>query len=66
MDAIRTWRADGIPVYYTIDAGPNVHIICESKNEERLVKMIGKISGISRIVINAPSVGAHLVNDHLF
>ena len=28
MRAVREWRAAGIPAAYTIDAGPNVHVIC--------------------------------------
>lgn len=27
MHAVRSWRREGIPVYFTIDAGPNVHVI---------------------------------------
>ena len=29
MEAVRGWRKNGLSVYLTIDAGPNVHIICE-------------------------------------
>jgi len=28
MRAVREWRAAGIPAAYTIDAGPNVHVLC--------------------------------------
>ena len=28
MRAVREWRAAGLPVAYTVDAGPNVHVIC--------------------------------------
>ncbi len=28
MEAVRQWRSEGIEVFYTIDAGPNVHCIC--------------------------------------
>ena len=24
----------GLPAYFTVDAGPNVHIICEGKDEK--------------------------------
>lgn len=27
MHAVRAWRREGIPAYFTIDAGPNVHVI---------------------------------------
>ena len=28
MDCVRRWRMEGLPVCYTVDAGPNVHVIC--------------------------------------
>lgn len=29
MKAVKDWRRTGLPAAYTLDAGPNVHIICE-------------------------------------
>ena len=28
MRAVPTWRRDGLPCCYTLDAGPNVHVLC--------------------------------------
>jgi diphosphomevalonate decarboxylase len=28
MTRVRAWRMEGIPACYTVDAGPNVHVIC--------------------------------------
>jgi diphosphomevalonate decarboxylase len=28
IHAVRNWRAEGLQAYFTIDAGPNVHVIC--------------------------------------
>ena len=33
MNAVREWRKKGVAAYFTIDAGPNVHIIYEGNNE---------------------------------
>ncbi len=30
MHAVRAWRAAGVPVFFTIDAGANVHCLCEA------------------------------------
>ncbi len=36
MQAARRWREEeGIPVFFTIDAGPNVHLICEENHRSR-------------------------------
>jgi len=28
MKAVKDWQSEGLPVTYTLDAGPNVHVIC--------------------------------------
>jgi diphosphomevalonate decarboxylase len=66
MDAVHGWRTEGLSVYFTIDAGPNVHCICEGKNEHLVVEALKGIAGIERIIVNMPSVGAHRVSTHLF
>lgn len=66
MKAVRQWRVDGLAVYYTIDAGPNVHVLCESHSENLVKKKLSELTGIERIISNAPAKGAHIVTDHLF
>ena len=36
MQAVRTLRNEGIPCYFTMDAGPNVKVLVEKKNLEAL------------------------------
>ncbi|MBL7150732.1 diphosphomevalonate decarboxylase [Candidatus Microgenomates bacterium] len=52
--------------YFTIDAGPNVHLICQKGQEKKLKQEIQKMNGVKKIVINKPAVGARLINKHLF
>lgn len=50
-------KRSGLPAYFTIDAGPNVHLICEGKNEKKIVELLkGRHS-----IVNKPTQGAHLV-----
>lgn len=69
MEIIRSvlsWREEGLKAYFTIDAGPNVHIICEAKDEEVVVKKARGITGVESIIVNIPAQRAHLVKEHLF
>lgn len=60
-------REEGIvESYFTIDAGPNVHLICQAKDALSLKKEIQKIKGVQKIIVNKPASGAHLINQHLF
>lgn len=58
MSDVIAWRKQGIPVYFTIDAGPNVHLICEGKDERRVTEKIGNTY---QIIVNKPARGAHII-----
>jgi diphosphomevalonate decarboxylase len=66
MDAVRKWRAQGLDAYFTIDAGPNVHIICEGKNEAMVLARIQSLDGVQSVIPNTIAAGAHLIGEHLF
>lgn len=66
MDAVVGWRKQGLGVYFTIDAGPNVHLICEAKDEAAVVKKAQTVAGVENIIANKPARGAHLIDNHLF
>lgn len=66
MDAVVSWRNLGLSVYFTIDAGPNVHVICEGKDEVRVLDALKSISGVEEIILNKPSKGAQIISEHLF
>lgn len=66
MAHVARLRAEGIPVYFTIDAGPNVHIICEGKDELVVGESLRQLPGIEEIIYNKPARGAHIVSTHLF
>jgi diphosphomevalonate decarboxylase len=50
MRAVQEWRAEGLSVCYTIDAGPNVHVLCLTNDEEEVTRRLGNISGIQRVI----------------
>lgn len=66
MDAVKNMRKDGLPVYFTIDAGPNVHVIVEEKHKSAVVTQLKKIKGIKMMLINKPAKGARVIDKHLF
>ena len=61
MDAVRQWRGEGIAVYFTIDAGPNVHLICEGKSEDEVLARLKNFQGIKQTIVNKPAKGAHVI-----
>ncbi len=66
IQAMQQWRADGLPVYFTLDAGPTVHLICESKDADQVATQARAVTDVQQVIVNAPGVAAHLIDDHLF
>lgn len=66
ISRVRQWRENGLIVYFTIDAGPNVHLICEGKEEKRVLEKIKELDFVKYVIINSPSVGARITDKHLF
>lgn len=66
MRLVWQWREKGLKIYFTIDAGPTLHLICQGRDEKRVLAKLGKIRGIRKIVSNKPAKGAYLVTNHLF
>lgn len=59
--AVQSWRAEGLPVYFTIDAGPNVHLICPAANAGAVADRAGKIPGVRQVITSGPGPAARLV-----
>jgi len=66
MDAVHALRTNGMPVYYTMDAGPNVHVLCEGKNKKTVQTALDTTQGVQSVLVNHPTDGAHCVQNHLF
>ena len=49
MKSVREWRLEGLPVCYTLDAGPNVHVITTSEYAEKINQKLSAIKGVEKI-----------------
>lgn len=62
MEQVRQWRAEGLNVCYTLDAGPNVHCICEDMHTAETVKArLAQIEGVQDTLMAKPGRGAWVV-----
>ena len=50
MEAVRSWRAEGLQVAYTIDAGPNVHVICRQAEMAQVASLLRAVNGVSDVL----------------
>ncbi|MCH7666371.1 MAG: diphosphomevalonate decarboxylase [Acidobacteria bacterium] len=62
--SIRSLRAEGVPVYATIDAGPNVHAICPAEFEERVAEAFGSMKEVESVLLDRVGTGPYETSDH--
>jgi len=62
MQKVKELRESGLEVYFTIDAGPNLHLIVEQTNIERLKQELEKLKDIKQIIVSYPDNGARLIS----
>ena len=51
MRLVHAWRLGGLPVCYSIDAGPNVHVITEGAEAGRVADLLGTVSGVQKVFV---------------
>ncbi len=66
LQAVRAWRAGGLEVYFTIDAGPNVHCLCQAAAAGEVEQRLKAVPGVQEVVVSGPGAGVRSVNWHLF
>ncbi len=62
MHAVRRWRQEGIPAYFTIDAGPNVHIITEPAHVTALQDRLRELPFVQDVIVCYTGAGARLLD----
>ncbi|WP_156291616.1 diphosphomevalonate decarboxylase [Oceanobacillus salinisoli] len=57
MQTVQEMRENGIPAYFTIDAGPNVKVLYLPENEDKVKKVLEDIPGVSDVTLSKPGPG---------
>lgn len=63
MEAVRAWRADGLPVCYTVDAGANVHVITVESEAHSVEKNLRAIYGVNDVLVARAGGAAKIVKN---
>ena len=69
--SVQQWRRNGLGVYFTLDAGPSVHLICLKKDLNQVISAVHEVkeSRSDRkwdILVNNPAMGAHLIAEDTY
>ena len=63
LKACSTWRKEGLNLCTTMDAGPNVHVICLSENHKEVIALLGDLEGVKEVLQAAPGDGAKMMSN---
>lgn len=66
MHSVLEWREQGLECYFTIDAGPQVKIICLEDQVKEIKKRLQSLSGAKEIIVCKPGQGPRIIDKHLF
>ncbi len=57
MHAVHRLRANNIPAYFTIDAGPNVMVLCQPEDEQLILDKLLSLPAVQKIHVCHPGPG---------
>ncbi len=60
------WRAEGLPVYFTLNTGQDVHLLCEKKDAKVVQDKLKGLDFVREVIVNEPGKGARMSAKHLF
>jgi len=60
MQAVVAWRKSGVPAFFTIDAGPNVHVFCLVDEVLQVEALLRQVEGVQEVLTALPGGPARL------
>ena len=60
LRAVWNLRARGVPVWFTIDAGPHVKALCRPEDATTVKAALDAVPGVARTLVAAPGEGVRL------
>ncbi len=61
MKSIPTWRQEGLNAAYTLDAGPNVHVISPAEDSAAVQERLRSFPGVKTVLVAPVGGPAHLI-----
>ncbi len=63
MQSIRELQSQGVGVFFTIDAGPQVKAICNAEHEQTVQQALSATDGVVDVMVSGLGAGAKLVTE---
>ena len=63
VETVKNMQGEGMPVFFTIDAGPQVKIICEPDVCKDVVSLMERVPGVQSIIESSIGKGARIIHE---
>jgi len=63
VETVKDMQRKGIPVFFTIDAGPQVKVICEPDVCKDVVSLMERVPGVQSIIESSLGKGARIIHE---
>ena len=63
VENVKDMQGKGMPVFFTIDAGPQVKIICEPDVSKEVATLMEKVPGVRSIIESCLGKGARIIHE---
>ncbi len=64
MQEVLKMRRNGIGAYFTIDAGPQVKVLCRQRDRAQVAERLLAVSGIRDLMMCVPGPSAHILEEN--
>ena len=61
IQEVPLWRKNGLQAAFTLDARPNVHVICTSESQREVSNLLQKIPGVQQVLISQSGGGTQVL-----
>jgi diphosphomevalonate decarboxylase len=66
LRAVRELRQEGLSAWATMDAGANVHVICDAESEEDVAERLESLAVVGFVIQDSVGTGPESDDEHLF
>lgn len=63
MQLVRQLRKEGIPCYFTMDAGPNVKVLCRLSDSEKIKARFAVVFRAEQLIVSRPGKGLQIMSN---
>jgi diphosphomevalonate decarboxylase len=66
LRAVRELRQEGLSAFVTMDAGANVHVICDADSEDEVAERLEDLPAVGFVIRDGIGPGPDQETEHLF